>query len=100
MIDSRALMDKLYALPEQFKYHMSRKEYARAKYCYDTAVTVAVFLELDDSQMQELFGERGERGAIIRRGLFPEEKVQKAYLECIKKNMTRENKKFRRDFYK
>lgn len=94
MIDGKALMDKLYLLPEQFKYHMSCKEYARAKHCYDTAVTVSVFLELDDSHMQELFGERGERGVIFRRGLFPEEAVQRAYLECIKINEVRENKKY------
>ncbi len=94
MIDGKTLMDKLYSLPEQFKYHMSCKEYARAKYCYDTAVTVSVFLELDNSYMRELFGERGERGVIIQKGLFPEEVVQKAYLECIKNNEVRENRKY------
>jgi len=94
MMDSKKMMDKLYALPEQFEYYMSHKEYFRAKHCYDTAVTVAVFLELDDIQMKELFGERGERGVIIRRGLFPEENVQRAYLECIKRNMAREDRSY------
>jgi len=94
MVDGKTLMDKLYILPKQFKLHMLRKEYARAKYCYDTAVSVAVFLELDTTQMQELFGERGERGVTIRNGLFPEESVQKAYFECIRMNKARENSKY------
>lgn len=74
---------------------MDQKDYPRAKHCYDTAVTISVFLELDEEKQLELFGERGERGAIIRQGLFPEESVQKAYRECIRKNLTRENSTYR-----
>lgn len=94
MIDNKAFMDKLYKLPETFLYKMKSKDYSEAKACYDTARTVAVFAELDETVKTELFGERGEHGVIIKRGLFPEEQVQRAYLECIKRNETYENKKY------
>ncbi|MCM1039824.1 MAG: hypothetical protein NC434_10920 [Ruminococcus sp.] len=94
MLNNKKLIDKLYDLPQKFRMYMNNKDYPRAKHCYDTAVTVALFMELDADWMTELFGERGERGVIIQQGLFPEEKVQKAYMECIKKDETHENKKY------
>ncbi len=94
MLDSVALLEKLYELPQMFNVSMTNKDYPSAKRCYDTARTVALFMNLDEKQMRELFGERGERGVIIQAGLFPEEKVQKAYLECIKKDITYENQKY------
>ncbi len=81
-------------MPQRFRWHMQRKEYSRAKAQYDNARTVALFLELNEQQMIELFGERGERGVVISRGLFPEDLVQKSYLECIKRNETHENQKY------
>lgn len=94
MLDNQALMDKLYQLPETFRSSMKQKDYPGAKCCYETARTVALFLEIDEDGRTELFGERGERGVIIKQGLFPEEQVQKAYLECIKKNETYENRRY------
>ncbi|MCM1264483.1 MAG: hypothetical protein NC313_17360 [Butyrivibrio sp.] len=94
MLNTKEIIDKLYVLPEQFHRDMQEKNYIGAKHCYDTAREVAVFLNLDAGMMLELFGERGERGAVIRKGLFPEEQVQKAYLECIKINATNENKRY------
>lgn len=94
MLDNKALLDKLYELPQMFHFYMEHKDYPRAKHCYDTARTVAVFMEIDESRKAELFGERGERGAIIQQGLFPEEKVQKAYVECVKRNKTHENRRY------
>ncbi len=90
MLDSTAIMEKLYELPQVFQLSMSDKDYPRAKHCYDTARTVAVFLGLDEEHMNELFGEREEHGVVTRQGLFPEESVQKAYRECIRMNMTSE----------
>lgn len=87
----REIKMKLRELAERFSHHMRRKEYALAKACYDTAVTAAVFLELDEDFRLELFGERGERGVILRRGLFSEESVLKAMWECIKSGDTYEN---------
>jgi hypothetical protein len=87
-------MDKLHEMSQRFKFHMERKEYCRAKALYDAARTAAVFMELGEVQMIELFGERGERGEVISVGLFPEVDVQKAYIECIKHNQTSENKRY------
>lgn len=91
MLNEKQLMQKLYELPSMFRVFMKQKDYPRAKACYEKARTVALFMELDETKLRELFGERGERGAIIQQGLFPEESVQKAYWECIKLNQTREN---------
>lgn len=89
MLKEKELLDKLYELPETFKIHMGNKDYPKAKSCYDTARTIAVFMELSEERQKELFGERGERGVILRQGMFPEASVQKAHLECIKSNQTR-----------
>lgn len=94
MLKEKQLMDKLYELPVNFKFYMEKKDYPRAKSCYDTARTIALFLELDEKQLKELFGERGERGIIIQQGLFPEESVQRAYIECIRRNQTNENRRY------
>lgn len=94
MLDSKGIMEKLYMLPGLFKAYMDRRDYAGAKHCYDTAVTVAVFMDLDEKSMTELFGGRGERGQITRQGLFPEESVQAAYWKCIQRNETREKRQY------
>lgn len=87
----REIRMKIRELPERFKWHMRRKEYALAKACYDTAVTATGFLKLDEREQTELFGERGERGVILKEGLFKEESVLKAMWECIKSGDTYEN---------
>lgn len=94
MLDPKQTMDKLYNYAELFKAHMRNKNYSGAKACYDTARTVAVFMELEAEQKDQLFGIRGERGIYILEGLFNETLVQKAYEECIKKGDTYENKKY------
>lgn len=90
----REIKMKIRELPERFKQHIRRKEYTLAKACYDTAVTAAVFLELDENEKTELFGERGERGVILQKGLFNEESVLKAMWECIDSRDTYENAEY------
>lgn len=94
MLEGKALADKLYEQPELFNLHMRNRQYSRAKACYDTARNVLVFLEADEGRMEEFFGRRGERGAVLKEGLFNEEQVQKAYYECIRKGDTYENKRY------
>lgn len=94
MIDSRVAERKLYELPDMFKAYMKNRQYSQAKACYDRAVTIAVFMELEEKKKTELFGKRGERGVILTEGLFPEKEVIKAYEECIKRGQTREDKKY------
>lgn len=85
MLDRIQAVDKLYILAEEFKIHMKNKEYPQAKHCYETAREVSVFMELDRENMDMLFGARGERGVILRNGLFGEEMVQKAYYGTVVK---------------
>lgn len=94
MLESRDIEKKLFELPVLFREHMKCKRYFEAKACYDKARTVALFIELEQDKMTELFGERGERSVYIVEGLFKEEQVIKAYEECIKQNKTYENKKY------
>lgn len=94
MLDGKEIIEKLYLLAGEFNVHMQNKEYARAKYCYDTAANAAVFCEVESKYIDELFGIRGERGEIIKSGLFPEEKVIRAYGECIKRHQTYEIKQY------
>lgn len=85
MLDGRAIEQKLYNLAGKFKIHMGAKRYPQAKHCYDKAREVAVFVELEEDKMRELFGERKEKGIIVKEGLFKEEQVQKAYFQCCVK---------------
>ena len=94
MLERKGIEKKLFELPVLFKEHMRCRRYPEAKACYDKARAVAVFIELEHDKMTELFGKRGERGVCIVKGMFEEEQVQKAYLECIKRNQTNENKKY------
>lgn len=94
MLENNQVFPKLCGLSETFKTHMKNKQYPQAKYCYDQAVTIAVFMKLSEKEKITLFGERGERGEIIVEGLFPEKEVQKAYIECIKRGQAYEDKKY------
>ncbi len=81
MLEGKQLMDKLHDQPVLFNQYIKNKQWPEAKYRYDTAQQVLVFLEADEETMTEFFGERGERGVILKEGLFREELVQKAYYE-------------------
>ncbi len=84
------IRQSLRQLPEEFKAYLRNKDYARAKWCYDTARTVALFVRLDEREMLELFGDR----ELEIEGRFREESVQKVYLECIKRNQTSELQRY------
>ncbi len=82
MLNEKEVMKKLRDLALQFRQHVRNKQWGMAKYCYEKARDVAVLVELDSRDMEELFGERGERGVILKRGEFPEEDVIKV-LEMV-----------------
>lgn len=85
MLDSRGIENKLWEYAAKFRVHMKAKRYAQAKYCYDKARDLAVDVELEEEKREELFGIRGERGVMLKEGMFLEELVQKAYYEtCVK----------------
>lgn len=103
MIHAEYISDKLNYQAGYFAELMRNKEYPAAKACYDTVLTVVTFMNLPDSVQIELFGNRAyaEDGDQITEGLFREELVQKAYLECaVKRSMGRENQVYRRPFAK
>lgn len=96
MLEGKALLDKLYDQPDLFKNYIRNKQWPEAKHCYDTLLSVLLFLEADGGMLREFFGERGERGVILREGLLREELVQKAYYEAaVKRDGGYENKKYR-----
>lgn len=95
LLSGKALLDKLYGQPELFEHFMRNKMWSEAKHCYDTTCTVLRFLNAGEKMMDEFFGERGERGVILRKGLFREDKVQEAYYEAaVKRDGGYENKKY------
>ena len=71
---------------EKFRQLVKRKDYKTAKQLYDRTVSEAVRSGLEEKYMTELFGERGNRGVVMKVGEFPEEMVQKCYYEVAVKS--------------
>lgn len=90
MIKEAEAKKKLYELADIFNHHYRNKEYAAAKMAYFRAQTVAVFLEMSDDELSELFGNRAYKDDRdeLQDGLFKEEMVEKASWECIRINQT------------
>lgn len=83
MLTEREIVKKLYETAEQFRSHMKAHRYQQAKHCYETAVNVSVFVELDEKESQRLFGVQEERGVIIQDGKFGIEEVIRMYEKNI-----------------
>lgn len=79
MLTTAEIERDLFDLPEQFKICMKSKDYPKAKHIYDTAVTVALFVRMDQEQQVKLFGSRQQDPPV--EGMFRETDVQKAYFE-------------------
>ncbi len=79
------LIAKLYRMPAQFREQYYAKEWPAAKRTYDTAVRVALFMELPEEERNRLFGSRQDYPEKVIEGLFPEEMVSRVYLECVVK---------------
>lgn len=76
---------RLKEMAESFMVHFRNKKYVEAKHCYDSAITIATFLDLSIPFRMELFGNRPyvDDDKELEPGLFIEEYVQKAYWKCI-----------------
>ena len=96
MLTADQAKDKLYRKAEEFKKYFYEKKWSQAKHAYDSASTVAVFLELEERDMMQLFGSRAyvPDDEEPRDGLFREEMVERAYWECIRRNQTYEVKPY------
>ena len=81
MLGGKRIPDRLYDQAELFVCHIKNKQWPEAKRCYDAVRDELCSMQADEEVMTEFFGERGERGVILKEGLFREEYVQKAYYE-------------------
>lgn len=90
MLNERQVRNKLYESAERFIQLCRNKNWAAAKFTYLRAQAVAVFMELPEADMIELFGNRAykEDREELKDGLFPESMVEKASWECIRRNTT------------
>lgn len=78
------LMDKFLQMPEQFREAYHQKEWFRAKYIYDSAIVIGLFLEVPESIREQVFGSRQHEEIID--GMFPEWMLEQVMRECVIKN--------------
>lgn len=86
MLSSEEILKKLYAMSSQFLTDVYTKKYTKAVYEYEAARNIALFMELSEEQIIELFGTRQTDEPI--RGLYDEELAIKAQWECVIRNQT------------
>ncbi|MGN0305786.1 MAG: hypothetical protein ACI4D2_06485 [Lachnospiraceae bacterium] len=95
MLNTEEIIKKLHHKAMMFGHYYKNEEWSRAKAAYDTARNVAVFVELEEREMIQLFGSRSYNDTEPPiEGEFKEKEVQIAYLECIKNNHTYELKPY------
>lgn len=88
MLTQEEIKQKLYQQAQSFHLHIKNKEYLQAKFCYDTARNVALFVQLGKEDILELFGSRQIDPPV--EGLFSEQEVQEAYYEVSVKRKNEE----------
>lgn len=86
MLTEKEVEQKLRGLADEFRSLMKQHQYVKAKQRYETARSVAVTMELSEDIKEELFGVRGGKGEVLRKGAFPEELIQKAFYETSVRN--------------
>lgn len=86
MLTEKEAEEKLRGMAQEFKSLMKQRQYVKAKQRYETARSVTVTMELSEDIREELFGVRGGKGEVLRKGAFPEELVQKAFYETSVRN--------------
>lgn len=55
MLTAEQIRDKIYALADLFDRYYAEKNWAQARYAYESASMMAVFMELPQEDMYELF---------------------------------------------
>lgn len=100
MKDTHYFVDKLMRMAAQFDVLYENKEYTRAAYVYRKASIIAVFLELPERQMSELFGyypDDGNPESVPPEGLFKIERVRRVNWECcVRQHKTYQDEACRR----
>ena len=79
-------MDKLLKMGDAFTAAVSRKDWFQAKYLYDKASAVAVFLEAPQEVREKLFGRYNEERDEKEQGAFDDRSIAKVMKECLIKN--------------
>lgn len=93
MLTEEEIRERLFdQYPAMFRQSIYAHNYTRAKSIVDTARKVALFIQLPEKELDELFGIRGDRGVVLQEGLFPEELVLKCDNE-VRKLQYEENRK-------
>lgn len=91
MLTNDQIKAKIYAQGHKFENAVRERKWAQAKYAYHVATILAVFVELEEFDMIQLFGSRAyTEEDPPREGLFRDTDVQRAYLECIRANQNYE----------
>lgn len=81
MLTEKEITKKLYEQADLFDHYMRRREYLNAALCADWAAMVALFVEMDEDKMTELFGDRQPDEPV--EGLIREDKRMIADEWCI-----------------
>ena len=79
-------MGKLLKMGDEFTKAVIRKDWFQAKYLYDKASTVAVFLEAPQEVREKLFGRYNEERDEKEQGAFDDRSIAKVMRECLIKN--------------
>lgn len=89
MLTAEQIREKIFRLADDFDRFYAQKEYARAKYAYDTASTMAVFMELPQEDMYELFMNHAPDDEDTPEwGLFDRDKAHECFLWCMRRGMS------------
>ena len=83
---------------DQFLKAADLKEWNRARSIYNRTLIACVYMELDEPEMIEIFGNRPykDKEEDEKEGLFPEIIVEKVRFECIKRGIDREEPIFQK----
>lgn len=79
-------MDKLLKMGDAFTAAVIRKDWFQAKYLYDKASAVTVFLEAPQEIREQLFGRYNEERDEKEQGAFDDRSIAKVMRECLIKN--------------
>lgn len=95
MLTEQETIKKLHITAEEFESAARNKDYLRAKSLYNKALSVAVFMQIGQRDMSELFGQTGglAEDEEAPQGLFRRDTVDRVNLECcIKRNKAYEDR--------
>ena len=75
------LLDKFLRMPARFQEAFRQRDWFRAKYIYDSAIVIGLFLEVPERIREQVFGSRQHEEPI--EGMFPEWMLEQVMRECV-----------------